>query len=295
MRVIESIAEMLDARRDWASRGEVGLVPTMGFLHPGHLSLVRQASAENELVVVSIFVNPAQFDEAESFVRYPRDLPHDLGQLEGADVDIVFVPPATEMYPPGYRTIVEPTGPLAERLEGALHPSYFRGITTAMTQLFLLVRPNQVYVGQKDAQQAAVLARMIEDLHFPLSLRVLPILREADGLAMGSRNATLTAEQRAAAPVLFRALQAGRLAFAAHPLDGAASINAAMAAVIAAEPRAELEYADVCDPHTFEPLTAELRAPALLLVAARFGEVRLTDNFLLPRTGTWDVGIRVPA
>ncbi|HEX6122421.1 MAG TPA: pantoate--beta-alanine ligase, partial [Ktedonobacterales bacterium] len=207
----------------------------------------------------------------------------------------VFVPPAAEMYPPNYRTIVEPTGSLAERLEGKLHPTYYRGIATAMTQLFHLVRPNQVYIGQKDAQQVAVLARMIEDLHFPLSLRVLPILREADGLAMSSRNAHLTPEQRAAASVLFHALKAGRQVFDSHPLEGAKAVVKAMTAVVAGEKRAKLAYADVCDPHTFEPLAAPLRSPALLAIAARFGEVHLTDNFLLPKTGTWEVGIRVPA
>jgi pantoate--beta-alanine ligase len=291
MRVIETVDEVRAARRAWASE-RVGLVPTMGFLHAGHLSLVERARAENGVVVVSIFVNPTQFGPSEDLSRYPRDLPRDLAMLESAGVDVVFTPAVDQIYPPGFATYVEPSGTLAERLEAATRPSHFRGVATVVTKLLQIVTPHHVYFGQKDAQQVAVVRRMVADLNLPVDVRVLPIVREPDGLAMSSRNKYLGPEDRAAAIVLNRALQAGAATFERQAGISVADVIAAMARVVAAEPRAQLDYADVCDPETFAPLT-ELRAPALLAIAAKVGPPRLIDNFLLRADGSWEKGVNV--
>ena len=291
MRVIETIEEMRAARRGWANK-TVGLVPTMGFLHAGHLSLVERARAENEQVVVSIFVNPTQFGPHEDLSRYPRDLPRDLALLEAAGADVVFTPSVEQVYPEGFGTYVEPAGALAERLEAATRPGHFRGVATVVTKLLLIVAPDRAYFGQKDAQQVAVVRRMVADLNLPVEARVLPTVREPDGLAMSSRNKYLGPEDRAAAIVLNRALRAGADAFERQPAGGVADVIAAMAAVVAAEARAQLDYADVCDPATFAPLT-ELHAPALLAIAAKVGPARLIDNVLLRADGSWDTGVTV--
>ncbi len=291
MRVIETIDEMRAVRRGWMSE-TVGLVPTMGFLHAGHLSLVVEARAVNEHVAVSIFVNPTQFAPTEDLSRYPRDLPRDLAMLEAAGVDVVFTPSADEIYPPGYATYVEPSGVLAERLEAATRPSHFRGVATVVTKLLQIVTPDNIYFGQKDAQQVAVVRRLVADLNLPTNVRVLPIVREADGLAMSSRNKYLGPEDRAAAIILNRALEACAQAFDSRPAEGVAAVIAAMAQVVTGEPRAQLDYADVCDPDTFVPLT-ELRPPALLAIAAKVGPARLIDNFLLRADGTWEKGVSV--
>ena len=264
----------------------------MGYLHEGHLSLVRHARAENELLVVSIFVNPTQFAPHEDLELYPRDVPRDLQLLEAAGVDIVFIPTPDEIYPPGFVTYVDPTGPLAEQAEGARRPGHFRGVATVVLKLFQVVQPHQAYFGQKDAQQAAVISRMIADFHLPLRLHVLPIIREADGLAMSSRNVYLGSEERIAATTLYRALQAGRLAFETRRADGPLAVIKAMTAVVASEPHAVLDYAEVRNPNSFLPLES-LHAPAVLLIAVRIGSVRLIDNFLLRADGSWDVGIAV--
>jgi pantoate--beta-alanine ligase len=291
MRVIETVDEMCAARRGWASE-RVGLVPTMGYLHAGHRSLVERARAENDVVVVSIFVNPTQFGPNEDLSRYPRDLPRDLAMLESAGADVVFTPSVDEMYPPGFATYVEPSGVLAERLEAATRPGHFRGVATVVARLLQIVTPQNVYFGQKDAQQIAVVRRMVADLYLPVAVRVMPTVREADGLAMSSRNKYLGPEDRAAAIVLNRALQAGASAFERRPAGGVADVIATMAQVVAAEARAQLDYADVCDPDSFAPL-AELRAPALLAIAAKVGSARLIDNFLLRADGTWEQGVGV--
>jgi len=293
MRVLATIAELIGERPGWAGMHDVGLVPTMGFLHAGHLSLFRQARAENGVVVASIFVNPTQFGPGEDLSRYPRDLPRDLGRLEAAGVDVVFTPSAEEMYPPGFSTYVEPTGPLAERLEAASRPGHFRGVATVVLKLLQLVQPQQAYFGQKDAQQVAVIRRMVADLNQMVALRILPTIREADGLAMSSRNSYLGPEDRKAATVLYRALHAGHQALDQQPLGGGAAVARSMAEIIAQEPRAMLDYAEVCDPTTFEPLASK-RGAALLAVAARVGPARLIDNFLRRPDGSWDTGVRLP-
>jgi pantoate--beta-alanine ligase len=266
----------------------------MGYLHEGHLSLVRQAREENEILTASIFVNPTQFGPHEDLASYPRDLPHDLSMLENLGVDIVFVPAPDEIYPPGFVTYVDPTGPLVNEAEGAHRPGHFRGVATVVLKLFQIMRPHHAYFGQKDAQQAAIISRMVTDFNLPVKLLILPIIREVDGLAMSSRNAYLNQQERAAATVLYRALQAGRLQFIAHPLAEATLAVRAMIDIVENEPYAHLDYAEIRDPESFVQLEV-LRAPALLLIAARVGPARLIDNFLLRADGTWNIGVLVNA
>ncbi len=287
MHTVTTIQALEHERAQWS--GSVGLVPTMGYLHEGHLSLCRRARAENQFVVVSIFVNPTQFGPHEDLERYPRDTERDLRLLAETGVDLVFLPSAAEMYPPGFTTYVEPTGPLATEGEGAVRPGHFRGVATVVLKLLQIVHPHLAYFGQKDAQQVAVIARMISDFNLPFTLRILPTVREPDGLAMSSRNSYLDPPSRAAATALYRALQAGRATFDTHPPDGPAAVIRAMSNVITATPHMSLDYAEVRDPVTFLPLET-LRAPALLLVAARIGSTRLIDNFALRADGTWDTG-----
>ncbi|HEY8326525.1 MAG TPA: pantoate--beta-alanine ligase, partial [Ktedonobacterales bacterium] len=281
MRLLTTLDELRQARAEWAHTGAaIGLLPTMGYLHEGHLAHARAARTENDIVVASVFVNPTQFGPSEDLARYPRDLPRDTALLEGAGVDAIFAPTAEAIYPAGFNTWVELSGPLTEQLEAAQRPGHFRGVATVVTKLFTLVAPARAYFGQKDAQQVAVVRRLIADLNLPVELRVGPIIRESDGLAMSSRNVYLTGEHRAAATTLYRALSAGRSAWeSASQRDGGADgVRGAMRAVVAAEPLATLDYAEVCDPDTCLPLGA-LRAPALLAIAARIGATRLIDNF----------------
>jgi pantoate--beta-alanine ligase len=287
MQVIRTVQAMQQERT--RRTGDVGFVPTMGYLHAGHLSLFRQARAENETLVASIFVNPTQFGPHEDFNRYPRNMERDLGLLEALHVDIVFAPSESEMYPQGFTTYVDPIGPLSEQIEGATRPGHFRGVATVVLKLFQIVQPDRTYFGQKDAQQVAVIARMIQDFNLPIQLYVLPTIREPDGLAMSSRNSYLQGEARTAALVLYKALQAGRAAFIAHPPDGPRAVRQAMRDVIAHEPLAKLDYAEICDPRSFLPLET-LQAPAVLLLAVSIGATRLIDNFALNADGIWDTG-----
>ncbi len=292
MRVISDVQEMMDAHPAWASSDDVGFVPTMGYLHEGHLALVRQARRENNVLVASVFVNPTQFGPHEDLNAYPRDLQRDLRLLEDAGVDMVFTPTPEAIYPTGFVTYVDPTGPLVTEAEGASRPGHFRGVATVVLKLFSIVRPRLAYFGQKDAQQVAVISRMVTDLNLPVQLRVLPTVREADGLAMSSRNAYLNKEDRRAARVLYRALEAGRAVFDEHPGEPASLASNAMRAVVATEPLAQLDYAEVRDPSSF--LRQEmLQAPAVLVIAARVGPARLIDNFLLRADGSWDTGVLV--
>lgn len=291
MQVITTVQEMLDARANWTASETVGLVPTMGYLHEGHLSLFKQARAENSVLAASIFVNPTQFGPNEDLDRYPRDLPRDLRMLENCGVDLVFTPTVAEMYPANFSTFVDPGGTLTSVGEGASRPGHFRGVATVVLKLFQLIRPHQAYFGQKDAQQVAVISRMITDLNLPVNLRILPTYRENDGLAMSSRNAYLTPENRAASAILYKALRAGQQAFESRVSEGPAGVVRIMQEIVAGEPRAALDYAEVRDPATFLPLE-HLQAPALLLIAATVGATRLIDNFLLRADGTWDIGLK---
>ncbi len=293
MRVIETLGDLAEERQRWqATHRAVGFVPTMGYLHAGHLALAHRARVETERVIASVFVNPTQFAPSEDLSRYPRNLPGDLALLEAAGVDAVFVPQVEAIYPAGFATYVTPGGTLAERLEAASRPTHFRGVATVVTKLLNLVQPDVAYFGQKDAQQLAVLRQVVRDLNVPVRLVSVSIVREPDGLAMSSRNAYLGAEDRAAATVLRRALEAGRARFDAGPDEDPAAVAQVIAAMrqeIVAEPRVTLDYADACHPDTLAPLQT-LSAPALLAIAARVGPARLIDNDLLRADGTWDVG-----
>jgi pantoate--beta-alanine ligase len=287
MRVFRTVEAMVKQRAQWTN--QVGLVPTMGYLHAGHLSLCQQARAENQHLVVSIFVNPTQFGPHEDLGRYPRDLDRDLDMLKEIGVDIVFAPSTEEMYPPGFISYVDLRGPLTEEVEGTSRPGHFRGVATVVLKLFQLVQPHHAYFGQKDAQQVAVISRMVTDFNLPVQLRVLPTIRETDGLAMSSRNKYLDVPSRVVATVLYRALLAGRAVFDNYPSATPQTVTGAMIEIINTEPLARLDYVEVRDPATFLPLET-LRAPALLLIAASVGPTRLIDNFVLHADGTWDTG-----
>jgi pantoate--beta-alanine ligase len=262
----------------------LGLVPTMGYLHEGHLALVRRAREECASVGVSIFVNPAQFGPQEDLARYPRDLARDLGMLEAAGVALVWAPDADEVYPPGYQTYINVEN-VAEPLEGAVRPGHFRGVATVVAKLFNAFTPDRAYFGQKDAQQAAVIRRMARDLNFPLEVIICPTVRERDGLAMSSRNTYLAPEERRAGVVLYRALSAARDMFEAGERD-AEALRAAMRKTLAAEPRAQTEYVSAADPDTLQELERVDR-DALLSMAVRIGKTRLIDNFVL-KDGKWE-------
>jgi len=264
----------------------IGLVPTMGYLHEGHLSLVRRARQECASVVVSIFVNPTQFGPHEDLDSYPRDVARDLALLETAGADLVWLPTPEVMYPPQFQSWVL-VNEVTQPLEGARRPGHFRGVTTVVAKLFNSTTPNKAYFGQKDAQQAVVIQRMAEDLNFPLEIVICPIVREADGLALSSRNAYLDPDQRQAATILWRALQAAKAAYEKGERD-AESLRQGMAATIAAEPLAEIQYVSVADPVTLAELD-EVENEALLSMAVNVGRTRLIDNFLL-RKGAWQVG-----
>ncbi|HSL56280.1 MAG TPA: pantoate--beta-alanine ligase [Acidimicrobiales bacterium] len=274
---IAALRSRLD--RDRAAGRTVGFVPTMGYLHDGHASLVRAARADTDVVVASVFVNPLQFGPTEDLAAYPRDLDHDRRVAAAAGVDVLFVPPTTEMYPEPVVTTVTVAGTVTESLEGATRPTHFAGVATVVAKLFNIVGPCRAYFGEKDAQQLAVVRRMVRDLSIPVEVVGCPIVREPDGLALSSRNAYLTAAERAVAPVVHRALLAGADRVAAGA-DHADEVRAAMAAVLAAEPLLEVDYAEVVDPDTFVALGDLADAPdeVRLLVAARLGRPRLIDN-----------------
>jgi pantoate--beta-alanine ligase len=257
----------------------VGLVPTMGWLHDGHTSLIARARAESATVVVSIFVNPRQFGESADFTRYPRNEARDLAVCEAAGVDLVFAPSVDEVYPPGFDTTVA-VGAIASPLEGAARPGHFEGVATVVAILFALVGAERAYFGAKDAQQVRVIRRMALDLALPTEVVAMPTVREADGLAMSSRNARLTAEARAAAPVVRRALLDARARYEAGERS-AEALRAVMRATLATEALADVDYVSVADDGSLQELDTVDR-PALLSLAVRFGDVRLIDNEALP-------------
>ncbi len=282
MKVVTSVAAM-EAERD-AMTGTVGFVPTMGYLHEGHLSLVRRARQECGHTVVSIFVNPTQFGPGEDFERYPRDTGRDLGLLSGLGIDVVFVPTVEEMYPPGFEDWVEVRGPLTERLEGAARPGHFRGVTTVVALLFRIVRPHRAYFGQKDAQQLRVIRRMVQDLGLPVQVVAMPTVREPDGLAMSSRNVYLSPEERQRALVLSKALAQARRMVMDEGVRSAEEVRRAVREMVAQRPGVELEYVSVSDEATFLEVD-EINGPVLVLVAARVGTTRLIDNVVLVPKG----------
>ena len=271
MRVVNSREEMRRACRE-AARA-LGLVPTMGALHDGHLSLVDRARADSATVAVSIFVNPTQFGEGEDFAQYPRDLDADLDLLGEHGVDLVFVPDVSEIYPPGFDTWVE-VGPIADRLEGAARPGHFRGVATVVTKLFGIVQPDRAYFGQKDGQQTVVVRKMARDLDLGVEVVVLPTVRESDGLAMSSRNVRLGPGQRRAATAVYRALSSGRTRWMQGE-HSACEITKAVRLVLEAEPLVDsVDYVSLASLETLEELE-QSEAGAMLSTAVHMGPVRL--------------------
>jgi pantoate--beta-alanine ligase len=258
--------------------GPVGFVPTMGYLHAGHISLAERARTECASVVASIFVNPTQFGPSEDLAKYPRDLPRDLDLLEAAGVDLVWTPALEVVYPPGFQTWVTVEA-LTMPLEGAQRPGHFRGVTTVVAKLFNAVGPQMAYFGQKDAQQAAVIRRMTKDMDFPIEIIVCPTVREEDGLAMSSRNTYLNPEERKAATVLFRALSAAKTAFEKGEHD-AEALRRIMTEIVNAEPLARLQYVSCADYDTLEELS-QVTGKSLLSMAVFVGKTRLIDNFVI--------------
>jgi pantoate--beta-alanine ligase len=294
MQVLTTIEEFREAKS--ALRGSWGFVPTMGYLHAGHLSLVKRARAENDHVAVSIFVNPTQFGPNEDLAAYPRDLQRDLELLRPHGVDLIFNPTSEVMYPPHFQTYVT-VEEVTRHLEGAARPVHFRGVATVVAKLFNIVGAERAYFGQKDAQQTTVIKRMVKDLTMPIEIIICPTQREADGLALSSRNTYLNAEQRKAAPVLYRALCAAKDTFAKGERNGK-ELRSTMRRIIDGEPLASIDYVSAADAETLQELPVEpLLAPSpvhtgegvLLSMAVRFGRTRLIDNFLY-NDGQWLTG-----
>lgn len=283
METIRTVAWMKEQAR--AARQEqqiIGLVPTMGALHAGHLALLERAKRECAPVYASIFVNPKQFGATEDLSRYPRPLEADVKRLTTARVEGLFLPDPAEIYPPGFSTYVSVEG-LSERLEGKSRPGHFRGVSTVVLKLFEIVQPHYAYFGRKDAQQVRVVQQMARDLNLDTQIVVCPIVREPDGLAMSSRNAYLSSEERKAATVLYRALRAGEGEVASGVRDSL-QLQGAMNEVLLAEPRAHLDYAEIVDAETFEPVV-RISRHAYVLLAVHIGKTRLIDNMLIEPAG----------
>ncbi len=276
MQVLKTKAAFRAAR---AGFGDLGFAPTMGFLHEGHLSLMRRAKTENGAAAASIFVNPTQFAPGADFDRYPRALERDLAMLEGAGIDLVFTPDAAEMYPDGFDASIH-IGGVSEGLEGAARPSHFDGVATVVSKLFNIVQPTRAYFGQKDAQQAAVINKLVRDLDIPVQIVIADTVREADGLAMSSRNSYLDPAHRQAASVLYRAITAAKALFEAGERD-AAILRAAALRILASEPLAQTDYVSIADPHTLRELDAVGPQGALISLAVQIGPARLIDNLLV--------------
>jgi len=276
MRVVKTIPDIRALRQKL--NGTVGFVPTMGFLHEGHLALVKRAKVENPTVIVSIYVNPTQFSPREDFGAYPRDLDRDLELLRREGVDIVFVPSDDEMYPPEFSSWVD-VEKVTERLEGASRPGHFRGVSTVVAKLFNIVQPTRAYFGQKDAQQVVVIKRMVADLNMGTEVVVVPTVRESDGLAMSSRNIYLSPEERQAATILFKALTLARQLGRGREKD-AEKIRRQMTSLIQKEPLAQIDYVSIADAETLEELNL-IDHPAVASLAVRIGKTRLIDNMPL--------------
>jgi len=276
MQIAKTIADMKALRTK--SLGSVGFVPTMGYLHQGHLALVKQSRAENSVVIASIFVNPTQFGPTEDFKSYPRDTERDLAMLEKEKTDIVFMPSAEEMYPEGFNSWVD-VEKVTDRLEGSYRPGHFKGVATVVAKLFNIVEPARAYFGQKDAQQVLVIKKMVADLNMNLEVVVAPTVRESDGLAMSSRNVYLNPQERQAAIVLFKALTLARNRREKGERN-AETVRQEMTSLISQEPLAKIEYVSIADAQTLEELS-KIDRPALVSLAVRFGKTRLIDYMLL--------------
>jgi pantoate--beta-alanine ligase len=288
MRVIQSLDEMTETARGWLTGGSVGFVPTRGYLHAGHLSLIRQARQACEYCVVSIVLSPLQFASPDEFARYPRAMERDIQTLMDEQVDVVFIPEAGELFPQGFATFVHPTGPVAERLEGAYHAAPVQGYATIMTKLFALVKPDIAYFGYKNAQYFALTQQLVRDLNIDVNLQALPTVRAADGLAYSSRTHLLTPAERQALGLLYPALLAAK-ALIEQGERQLAAIEKAMADQVATSPLLHLEYAAACNPVTFEEPGSTLPGALtdlLLVITISVGKMRFTDNVLL-QGGNW--------
>lgn len=279
MKIVTSKDEVRQQVREWRQQGlSVGLVPTMGFLHEGHQSLIERAAAENDRVVVSDFVNPTQFGAGEDLASYPRDIERDARLAQQAGAQLIFHPTAEEMYVPGASTFVDMQGDITAELCGRTRPTHFRGVCTIVAKLFNIAMPDRAYFGQKDAQQLAVIRKMVRELDFDLEIVACPIVREADGLAKSSRNTYLNAAERKAALVLSRAVELGSRLAAGGERD-ADKITAAMRALIEEEPLARIDYVKAVDADTIRPLS-RLQGRSLVALAVYIGDTRLIDNFI---------------
>jgi pantoate--beta-alanine ligase len=276
MKTVKAIQDLFQLRKDFPS--PVGLVPTMGYLHQGHLSLVERARNECASVIVSIFVNPTQFGPQEDLGSYPRDISRDLNLLEEIGVDLIWIPKKEEIYPSEFQTWVT-VEEVTQPLEGAMRPGHFRGVTTIVAKLFNAIQPDKSYFGQKDAQQAVVIRRMVKDLNYPIEIVICPTIREPDGLAMSSRNVYLTPQERKSATILFKALSAAENAY----MDGvqdADVLREIMSDKTSSEPSARLDYISCADPDNLNELSGPVKR-ALLSMAVKFGDTRLIDNILI--------------
>ena len=278
MKVIQTIADFRAAQRAYPR--PLGLVPTMGYLHEGHLSLVRRCRADNSTAVASIFVNPTQFGPSEDLSTYPRDMEGDLAKLRAEGVDLVFAPQTSEIYPDGFDTTID-VGSIARRLGGEHRPGHFQGVATVVCKLLTIVRPDNVYFGQKDAQQCLVIKRLNADLDLGAEVIVMPTVRDPDGLALSSRNAYLSPKDREAALSLYRALNLAEAMYADGVRDSSA-MRRKMMALLEAEPAASVEYVSIADAETLAELDS-MDCPALASLAVRIGKVRLIDNVILGR------------
>jgi pantoate--beta-alanine ligase len=276
MKIIETVSEMQAIRKEL--KGTVGFVPTMGYLHEGHMTLVRRARKENDYAVASIFVNPTQFGPNEDFDRYPRDYPRDFGLLEKESCDFVYLPTPQQMYPEGYNTWVE-VYKVTDRLEGAVRPGHFKGVATVVNKLFNIVQPTRAYFGQKDAQQCVVVRKMVKDLNMNLEFIVVPTVREKDGLAMSSRNVYLNPEERQQAPALYKALSTARDLWSKGERN-TDLLRLKMIDILKLAPIGKIEYISIADALTLRELE-NADPPAVISMAVRFGKTRLIDNILL--------------
>ena len=281
MKLVKTVAELQQIVKETKKAGKsIGLVPTMGALHEGHASLIKAAHAENDFTIVSDFVNPTQFGPTEDLDAYPRTLDHDCKLAEEMGADVLFAPSPNEMYPSRDMTWVEVTGDITKVLCGRTRPIHFRGVATVVSKLFNLAQPDKAYFGQKDAQQAQVLKRMVKDLFFPLEIRVMPIVREADGLAKSSRNVYLNKAERSAAVILSKALAKAKAAFEAGERDSAKLI-ALVTEMIQTEPLSNIDYVEMYQLPDLTPAEKTVTTDHLLAVAVKFGTTRLIDNVIL--------------
>ena len=287
MRIIHNLDEMTETARGWLAGGSVGFVPTMGSLHQGHISLVQAAHQECEISVASIFVNPLQFEESDDLLRYPRDLSRDLQLLSTTNIDVVFIPRTEDIYPAGFSTFVMPTSPLwaVQPAKGTGSRIYARGVATIITKLFQLVRPDIAYFGRKNAQQIAIVRQVVRDLNIDVGLRILPTVRESDGLALGSRNHFLTQRERQAASVLYRALLAGK-ALVDGNVRNCAEIEKAMIDLVMTEPLVTLDYVKVCHSDTLSAVDTIVPG-TMLMIAAHIGKVHFIDNIIWRGGTNW--------